>query len=211
MTSTSSSSSSSAYEQEQQLFTDTLLKLQVHSALAKESVYNNKSPLPFLAQSCSLLDNIPAHSLQWTTVQENLISSLRIDAWKVLADACIKANDLIQAEASLERLATLQEVAAGPLSLRSKARNRRRGRPSVSETPNSISVSDSSTSSAPSASLPSTTSVVVQATKEERQAATDLILTWEKLYQVYRDMGRQDMANNFVKRAEKMNEHLRGI
>ncbi|KAG0376641.1 hypothetical protein BGX24_007446 [Mortierella sp. AD032] len=102
-------------EAQQQLFADTLIKLQIHSALAKEHIHHNKSPLPLLAQSCSLLDNLPTSSTattHWTPVQRTLIDALKIDAWTALADACIQADDLIQSEASLQRLATLQDTAA---------------------------------------------------------------------------------------------------
>src|SRR5690554_1903836 len=93
----------STYEHDQELFADTLLQLQVHSALAKEHVQNKKSPLPLLAKSCALFDNLPTRSPHWTPVQEKLIGSLRIDAWIALSDGCIQSKDLIQAEACLQR------------------------------------------------------------------------------------------------------------
>ncbi|KAG0022847.1 hypothetical protein BGZ80_010998 [Entomortierella chlamydospora] len=205
----------SSFEQDQQLFADTILKLQIHSALAKENIKNKKSPVPLLAQSCSLLDNFPTRSQHWTPAQETLINSLKIDSWLALTDACIQANDLIQAESSLHRLSALQEAAAGPLSLRSKAnkssRNKSRdtGRSSnntsatvATTIPETAHVSDNPPSATSNPSY-------AEATTEQRQAANDLIQTWEKLSQVYSDMGKQDMANNFAKRSEKMREHLK--
>ncbi|KAI1321601.1 hypothetical protein EDD11_003081 [Mortierella claussenii] len=187
------SNPSSTFELHQQLFADTLLKLQVHSALAKQNVQNNRSPLPLLAQSCALLDNLPSTSVaNWTSSQELLINSLKIDAWIAFSDACIQEKDLIQAEASLHRLAALQEAAAGPLSVRA-SKSKRRPSAYASDT-------DLSTPSSPSSSE--------VATKEQFQAAEDLVATWEKLKHVYNDMGKQDMASNFHKRVAKMRERL---
>ncbi|KAF9113528.1 hypothetical protein BGX27_001338 [Mortierella sp. AM989] len=214
------------FEQDQQLFADTILKLQIHSALAKENLRNNKSPIPLLAQSCSLLDNFPTRpqSSYWIPAQEALINSLKLDAWLALADACIQAKDLIQAEASLQRLSSLQEAAAGPLSLRSKANKNSRSRnrhtentsinttitiPGLAHASNNSSYSLLPTqSSPPPEALAGTPDV--GATIEQHQAATDLVKTWEKLCQVYSDMGKQEMSNNFAKRAGKMRERLKG-
>ncbi|KAG0280350.1 hypothetical protein BGZ95_010456 [Linnemannia exigua] len=185
-------------EAQQQLFADTLIKLQIHSALAKEHIHHNKSPLPLLAQSCSLLDNLPTSSTStphWTTAQRALIEALKIDAWTALADACIQANDLIQAEASLQRLATLQDNAAGPFSWRAQKRN------SSSKKTSSTSLSESSNGSNGTANS--------GPTEDYRQATSGLIQTWGKLRQVYNDMGKVDMANNFGKRIQKMNELLK--
>jgi hypothetical protein len=187
-------------EAQQQLFTDTLLKLQIHAALAKEHIHHNKSPLPLLAQSCSLLDNLPTSTTTtyWTPAQRNLIDALKIDAWMALADGCIQANDIIQAEASLQRLATLQDAAAGPLSWRAQKahkynhNNSRRNNTTLSS---DVSSNDNHTSSS-------------EPTKEHRQAAEGLIQTWHKLCQVYMDMGKSDMANNFAKRIQTMTEFL---
>ncbi|KAF9101612.1 hypothetical protein BGX29_005435 [Mortierella sp. GBA35] len=179
---------------EQELFADTLLKLQIHSALAKEQVHHNKSPIPLLAQSCSLLDNLPSFTSSstssWTPTQRSLIDSLKIDAWTALADGCIQANDLIQAEASLQRLSTLQDAAAGPFSWRAQQK------------PNKFRRNNNVSSSQPTG----TGTIVTDPTKEHRQAAAGLIQTWIKLRQVYTDMGKQDMANNYAKRMQKMTE-----
>ncbi|KAG0069037.1 hypothetical protein BGZ90_000347 [Linnemannia elongata] len=195
-------SSQSDQEAQQQLFTDTLLKLQIHAALAKENSHNNKSPLPLLAQSCSLLDNLPSTTTtaSWTPAQRILIDALKIDAWMALADGCIQANDLIQAEASLQRLATLQDAAAGPFSWRAQKSNRnnynRRNKMAGS--------SDSSSNDTTATSTPSSPGP----TKEHHQAAAELIQTWRKLCQVYTDMGKSDMASNFHKRIQKMTDLL---
>ncbi|KAG9072579.1 hypothetical protein KI688_000350 [Linnemannia hyalina] len=187
-------------EAQQQLFTDTLLKLQIHAALAKENSHHNKSPLPLLAQSCSLLDNLPsATTTTWTPTQRTLIDALKIDAWMALADGCIQANDLIQAEASLQHLATLQDAAAGPFSWRVQKANKnnhnRRNKTVVS--------SDSSSND-----TTATSSLSPGPTEEHRQAVAGLIQTWCKLCQVYTDMGKSDMANNFHKRMQKMTDLL---
>lgn len=187
-------------EAQQQLFTDTLLKLQIHAALAKEHVHHNKSPLPLLAQSCSLLDNIPTSTTiaYWTPAQRNLIDALKIDAWMALADGCIQANDLIQAEASLQRLSTLQDAAAGPLSWRAQKTNKynhNSSRRSTKTKSSDASSNDNHTSSS-------------EPTKEHRQAAEGLIQTLHKLCQVYTDMGKSDMADNFGKRIQKMSDIL---
>ncbi|KAK3838473.1 MAG: hypothetical protein JOS17DRAFT_730179 [Linnemannia elongata] len=185
-------------EAQQQLFTDTLLKLQIHAALAKENSHHNKSPLPLLAQSCSLLDNLPSATIttSWTPAQRILIDALKIDAWMALADGCIQANDLIQAEASLQRLATLQNVAAGPFSRDAQKANKnnhnRRYKTAVSFDSPSNDTTATFTYSSPGP------------TEEHRQAAAGLIQTWRKLCQVYTDMGKSDMANNFYKRIQKM-------
>ena len=209
-----SSSTTSTYEQDQELFTDTLLKLQIHSALVKENVQNNKSPRPLLAQSCALLDNLPARSPHWTPAQQNLIRSLKMDAWSAFADECIKAGDLIQAEDSLQRLSILQDTATGPLSLRSKAMKQQKQQRDklayqISDI-TSISMAShggaSSSSASPMASPSS--SVAIEITKEQRQAAAALIQTWDKLRQVYNDKGQQEMSNNFAKRIAKMKERL---
>ncbi|KAF9133767.1 hypothetical protein BGW39_008944 [Mortierella sp. 14UC] len=183
-------------EAQQQLFADTLIKLQIHSALAKERIHHNKSPLPLLAQSCSLLDNLPTSTssstttpTHWTPAQRTLIDALKIDVWTALADACIQASDLIQAEASLQRLATLQDAAAGPFSWRAQKKSKSKKLSNSSNT----SVTDAAHSGP---------------TDEHRQAAAGLIQTWNKLRQVHTDMGKLDMANNFGKRIQKMNEVL---
>ncbi|KAG0246084.1 hypothetical protein B0O80DRAFT_496779 [Mortierella sp. GBAus27b] len=218
-------SSTSTYEQDQELFADTLLKLQINSALVKENVH--KSPGPLLAQSCSLLDNLPARSPHWTPAQQSLIASLKIDAWVVFADECVKAKDWIQAEASLQRLSTLQDNAAGPLSHRFKPNKRRDGpvanNPAASSTSptgsgsgsRSGSGSGSNASSADlisgSSSLASTTSAATEITKEHYHAAKDLLQTWDKLRLVHENMGHQEMANNFTKRIAKMKERLQAL
>ncbi|KAF9436545.1 hypothetical protein BGZ76_003633 [Entomortierella beljakovae] len=177
------------YDQDQQLFTDIILKLQIHSALAEEKVKSKNSPIPLLAQSCSILDNVPSQ-IRWTPDQVSLINSLKLDAWLALADAYINANDLIQAEAALHRLSTLQDAAAGPFSLRVKK----------------ASKNQSPTHSLPLSSSESTdTNAKVT---EQRKVATDLVQTLEKMRQVYTDMGKYDMANNFERRAEKMRNNL---
>lgn len=189
-------------EAQQQLFTDTLLKLQIHAALAKENSHHNKSPLPLLAQSCSLLDNLPSTTIttSWTPAQRILVDALKIDAWMALADGCIQANDLVQAEASLQRLATLQNVAAGPFSWHAqkanKNNNNRRNKTAVS--------SDSSSNDTTATSMSSSPAPI----EGHRQAAVGLIQTWRKLCQVYTDMGKSDMANNFHKRIQKMTDLL---
>lgn len=196
------SSSASSYEQDQELFTDTLLKLQIHSALVKENVQNNKSPRPLLAQSCALLDNLPTRSPHWTPAQRSLLASLKMDAWSAYADECIKVGDLIQAEDSLQRLSTLQDTASGPLSLRSKAMKQHDRR--ACPMPDAASTSIANHSAPPIAS----TSTAMNITKDQRQAAAALIQTWDKLRQVYNDKGQQEMSNNFAKRIAKMKERL---
>lgn len=205
-------SASSTFEQDQELFTDTILKLQLHSAFVKESLQNNRSSLPLLAQSCSLLDNLPARSPHWTSAQLNLITSLKIDAWAALADECIKARDLIQAEASLQRLSLLQDAVAGPLSLRSKTNKQRRARHTSAPASN-VSAATAHHHGAGLSSEPpiATTSATIDITKEQCQAATALIQIWDKLRQVYEDMGQQEMANNFAKRIVKMKERLHDL
>ncbi|KAF9940995.1 hypothetical protein BGZ65_005527 [Modicella reniformis] len=210
----------STFEQDQQLFTDTLLKLQIYSALAKENIQNGKAPLPLVAQSCSLLDNLPTRSPpHWTPEQVNLINSLKMNAWADLADECIRTNDLIQAEASLQRLSALQDTATGPLSLRNKA-NRQRDRRANSSAPASndstLHVNHHTTLSSISGSSEGksegkSVSTTMEITKEQRQGTADLIQTWDKLRQVYNDMGQQEMANNFVKRIAKMRERLNDL
>ncbi|KAF9358019.1 hypothetical protein BGX34_009105 [Mortierella sp. NVP85] len=212
-----SSSTTSTYEQDQELFTDTLLKLQIHSALVKENVQNNKSPRPLLAQSCALLDNLPARSPHWTPAQQNLIRSLKTDAWSAFADECIKVGDLIQAEDSLQRLSILQDTATGPLSLRSKAmkqqqqRDKRASQISDTTSTSMASQGGAGSSSASPMASPSSSSVTVEITKEQRQAAAALIQTWDKLRQVYNDKGQREMSNNFAKRIAKMKERLDGL
>ncbi|KAK3825959.1 MAG: hypothetical protein J3Q66DRAFT_329034 [Benniella sp.] len=207
-----SSSTTSTYEQDQELFTDTLLKLQIHSALVKENVQNNKSPRPLLAQSCALLDNLPARSPHWTPAQQNLIRSLKMDAWSAFADECIKAGDLIQAEDSLQKLSVLQDTASGPLSLRSKAMKQQQRDKRASQTSDTTSTSMASHGGAGSSSASPTaspsSSVAIEITKEQCQAAAALIQTWDKLRQVYNDKGQKEMSNNFAKRIAKMKERL---
>ncbi|KAF9153344.1 hypothetical protein BG015_003625 [Linnemannia schmuckeri] len=188
-------------EAQQQLFTDTLLKLQIHAALAKENTHHNKSPLPLLAQSCSLLDNLPTTTTttSWTAAQRILIDALKIDAWMALADGCIQTNDLIQAEAALQRLATLQDAAAGSFSWRAQKANKGNNNRRNKTTMSSDSSSNDTTASSTSSPGP---------TEEHRQAAEGLIQTWRKLCQVYTDMGKLDMTNNFNKRIQKMTNLL---
>ncbi|KAG0292309.1 hypothetical protein BGZ96_004343 [Linnemannia gamsii] len=190
-------------ESQQQLFTDTLLKLQIHAALAKEHIHHNKSPLPLLAQSCSLLDNLPTSTTTtyWTPAQRNLIDALKIDAWMALADGCIQANDLIQAEASLQRLVSLQDAAAGPLSWRAQKTNKYNDNSSRRNTKTKSSDSPSNDTHTSSS----------ESTKEHRQAAEGLIQTLHNLCQIYTDMGKSDMADNFGKRIQKMTDILHDI
>lgn len=193
-----------SYESDQQLFADTLVQIQVHSVLANEHVQNKKSPLPLLAKSCSLLDNLPA-SCQLSDAQSSLLSSLKIDAWAAFADACIASGDLIQAEASLQRLATLQEAQAGPLSWRTKQRRPlNKSSSTLSATPTTTSTPKTATEANGIASTSST----VEPTPEQRKAAVDLVQTWDKLKQAYSDMGKQDLVNNMVNRINKMKSRL---
>ncbi|KAI8602480.1 hypothetical protein EDD21DRAFT_371731 [Dissophora ornata] len=198
---------STNYDQDQQLFADTLLKLQINSALAKENTLNQKSPLPYLAECCSLLDNLPRRPLHWTPAQENLVSALKIDAWVALADGFIQAKELIQAESSLQKLSLLQDAAAGPLSLRSKKAGRQNKRYSSHNQNESGSISPSvvPTSSSPSSSA------TPEVSEGQLRAAADLMRTWVKLRQVYIDMGKQDMVNNFSKRIGKMEERIESL
>ncbi|KAF9574538.1 hypothetical protein EC968_006150 [Mortierella alpina] len=219
-------STHSSYEQDQQLFADTLLKIQIHSALAKEHVQNKKSPLPLLAQSCSILDNLPnATSPHWTDAQRRLINSLKIDTWIAFSDACIESKDCIQAEASLQRLCSLLEIAAGPLSLRAKKRNISNTHVNNHKTKASATSSHSSKPPADPELFPldletkphTRTAVSLSnaldtdPTEEQRQTATMLIKTWGKMQQVYEDMGKADMANNFKRRIEKMRDRLKDV
>ncbi|KAF9968584.1 hypothetical protein BGZ70_002109 [Mortierella alpina] len=217
-------STHSSFEQDQQLFADTLLKIQIHSALAKEHAQNKKSPLPLLAQSCSILDNLPqSASPHWTDAQRRLISSLKIDAWVAFSDACIESKDWIQAEASLQRLCTLLEIAAGPLSLRAKRivsnkqvnnRDKEAGSTNHTSIPAADPVlmpSDLGTSPPTLATASVSKPLDTNPTEEQCQAALRLIETWGKLRQVYEDMGKADMANNFTKRIEKMRKRLEDV
>ncbi|KAF9289676.1 hypothetical protein BGZ68_008867 [Mortierella alpina] len=214
-------STHASFEQVQQLFADTLLKIQIHSALAKEHVQNHKSPLPLLAQSCSVLDNLPpSSSPHWTDAQRLLINSLKIDTWIAFSDACIESKDWIQAEASLQRLCTLLEMAAGPLSLRAKKNtgnkfmNRNKatasaGHSSIPLTDPALLPEDLETKTPTLAAVSVSTALDTVPTAEQRKAASMLIETWGKLRQVYENMGKADMANNFSKRIEKMRDRLK--
>ncbi|KAF9907338.1 hypothetical protein BX616_000455 [Lobosporangium transversale] len=186
------SSSSATFEQDQQLFTDTLLKIQIQSALAKEYVQNKKSPLPLLAQSCALVDNLPTTE-NWTHAQVQLINSLKIDLWKAFADACVAVRDLIQAEASLARLAMLQETGLGPLSLRSSKTKAKNSKNSVDI------ITIPSTADGPTSIPP---------TKEQIATAYEVIETWKKQRQVYIDMGKNNMVFNFQRRIDSMKKRL---
>ncbi|KAF9941126.1 hypothetical protein BGZ67_005780 [Mortierella alpina] len=217
-------STHSSFEQDQQLFADTLLKIQIHSALAKEHVQNKKSPLPLLAQSCSILDNLPqSASPHWTDAQRLLISSLKIDTWIAFSDACIESKDWIQAEASLQRLCTLLEIAAGPLSLRAKKNLSNKhvsnsNKADASTSHSSIPAADPvllpldlETNPSTPAALSVSKALDTDPAEEQRQAATMLIETWGKMRQVYENMGKTDMANNFTKRIEKMRDRLKDV
>ncbi|KAF9428820.1 hypothetical protein BGZ94_000949 [Podila epigama] len=204
-----------SFDSDQDLFADILLQLQVHSALAKEHVQNKKSPLPLLAKSCSLLDNLPS-SIKLTEPQSKLLSSLRIDAWGAFAKACVEAHDLIQAEASLQRLSTMQEALIGPLTWRTKQkRSPGHQRPAnastldqkLDSTTASATATEASTRVA-SKTLTALVKTPVEATQEQRLMAQDLIKTWEMLRQTYSDMGKQDLANNFTKRIDKLKSRL---
>ncbi|KAF9386875.1 hypothetical protein CPB97_003240 [Podila verticillata] len=195
-----------SYESDQQLFADTLVQIQVHSVLAKEHVQNKRSPLPLLAKSCSLLDNLPA-SCQLSEAQSSLLTSLKIDAWAAFADACIASGDLVQAEASLQRLATLQEAQTGPLSWRTKKRPLKKSAPTPSTT-SVATVSDPTTVTAETKAGVASPLAPVGPTPEQRKAALDLVETWDNLKQAYSDMGKQDLANNMANRINKMRSRL---
>ncbi|KAG0315516.1 hypothetical protein BGZ99_007420 [Dissophora globulifera] len=222
---TAATAAAAAHQQDQQLFADTLLKLQIQSALAKEHVQNRKSPIPLFAQSCALLDNLPTATTTnttattnttWTPAQHQLISSLKIDAWSALADACLQANDLIQAEASLQRLAMLQDQAAGALSTRPPSRSgwkkrQQQQQQQQQQQPSEPGQHQLSPAASTQVSNDSADAAMVAVTTEQKQAAMDLLQTWRKLRQVYLDMGRQDMANNFSKRIDKMTARLQDL
>ncbi|KAG0041901.1 hypothetical protein BGZ83_001183 [Gryganskiella cystojenkinii] len=173
------------------LLTDVLNKLQVLKALTKQQDQTNKPTIPLLAQACSLLDNLPmpspkkptsmisqAGSVQWTTEQEQHIKTLRMSAWKDMADGCIRASDFIQAEVCLQKLAKLQAEAAGPLG----------------EKPSSKPKNEDQTAIVP--------------TQDQCLNAAGLVLTWDTLSKVFGDMGKQDMAINYAKRRDKLGERL---
>ncbi|KAF9917079.1 hypothetical protein FBU30_000968, partial [Linnemannia zychae] len=153
--------------------------------------------------SCSLLDNISSVTMQnyWTPAQRELIASLKIETWSSLANECIRINDLIQAEASLQRLAILQDATAGPFSRdaqKTKSNHIRKNK--------KMSTVSDSTSDGNDTTNPTSPELVEQ----YRQAASGLIQTWDKLRQVYTGMGKMDMANNYGKRIQKMTTLLNG-
>ncbi|KAF9977264.1 hypothetical protein BGZ73_006525 [Actinomortierella ambigua] len=218
----------------QQLFTDTILRVQVHHARAKEERHLGKIPIAHYAKACALLDNFPlppsgracvtlssppytssSPSSSLTPQQIDLITSLRQDNWAALAEACLEAKDWVQAEAALSRLATLQEQVAGP-EFQPRGKNKKKSHPKQHSPAQGASQPIHSTDSTVTAS-PSATGETVSTpppsppprlTAEQYKVAKELVTTLGKLQSVAELLGKKQLATNIGTRLEKFQARL---